>query len=176
MNIDIFGVLYGIGQSAATFFSTSFFIAALKFFLFVYVAVLLADIVMLLMLRGLSGDLKVALFGADRPLLSQFQAINRFEKSLARLESGNPSQYKVAVLEADAFADEVLTGIGYKGATMGAKLDSIPDGQIETKHLLVEAHQIRNRIVHETGFAIAREEAHKCLEAYRAFFDEMELF
>src|SRR3989344_5259828 len=163
MNIDIFGVLYGIGQSAATFFSTSFFIAALKFFLFVYVAVLLADIVMLLMLRGLSGDLKVALFGADRPLLSQFQAINRFEKSLARLESGNPSQYKVAVLEADAFADEVLSGIGYKGATMGEKLDGIHPGQLETKSELSEAHQIRNRIVHEAGFVLSQEDAKKWL-------------
>jgi hypothetical protein len=37
-------------------------------------------------------------------------------------------------------------------------------------------HQIRNRIIHETDFALSREETEKWLGNYRAFFDEMELF
>ncbi len=176
MDIDIFSLMYGIGHGASRFFADSFLIAALKFFLFVYVVVVFIDIVILLILRGVSTDLKKALFGTERPLLSRSNVIKRWEKILARLEGGNPSQYKVAVLEADAFADEMLAGIGYRGATMGEKLDSIHDGQLETKRLLVEAHLIRNRVVHEADFVLSREEAGKCLDAYHAFFTEVELF
>ncbi len=176
MNIDIFSLLYGAGENLVQFFEHSFLIVALKFFLFIYVIVVLLDIVMLLVLRGLSTDLKNTLFGTSRPLVSRSNVIKRWEKIIARLASENPSQYKVAVLEADAFADEILGGIGYKGATMGEKLDAIHDGQIETKDVLVVAHQIRNRIVHEVGFALSREEAEHCLGSYHKFFSEVELF
>ncbi|MEI8097058.1 MAG: hypothetical protein WCG73_03050, partial [Candidatus Moraniibacteriota bacterium] len=148
----------------------------IKVFLFVYVVVLFADIVMLLMLKGISSDIKKTLYGTKRPILSKSKAITRWEKILDRLKNTNPSQYKVAILEADAFAEEIFAGMGYAGHTMAEKLDSVHEGQIETKDLLVEAHQIRNRIIHETDFALSREEAEKWLENYRAFFDEMELF
>lgn len=176
MDIDIFGVLSLIGQNLAQFFSGSFLVAAIKFFLFIYVVVLLIDIILLLVLRGVSTDIKKALFGTHRPLLLRSTAINRFEKSLARLKSGNSSQYKVALLEADAFADEILSDIGYKGATMTEKLESIQDGHLETKNLLVEAHQVRNRIIHEADFTLSREEAEKWVAIYHAFFNEVELF
>lgn len=176
MDIDSVSLLYGIGQNVAQFFAHSFFISALKFFLFVYVLVLFIDIVILFMLRGVSSDFKKALFGAERPLLSHSTVISRWEKILSRLEEHNPSQYKVAVLEADAFADEILSGIGYRGATMAEKLESIHTGQLETKNELAEAHLIRNRIVHEADFAISREDAQKWLDVYRKFFDEVELF
>lgn len=175
MNIDSVSLL-GIGQSLVQFFAHSFFIAALKFFLFVYVLVLLVDLVILLILRGVSTDIKKTLFGAERPLIRRSTIVARWEKILFRLTGGNPSQYKVAVLEADAFADEILSGIGYKGATMAEKIESIHDGQLETKSDLAEAHKIRNRIVYETDFAISLEDAQKLLDAYRKFFDEVELF
>ncbi|MFZ2187614.1 MAG: hypothetical protein WAV46_03275 [Candidatus Moraniibacteriota bacterium] len=177
MNIDtLLGMAYGLWSTIVSFGSTSVFVLAVKFFLFVYVVVLMADIVMLLMVRGLSGDLKTTLYGARRPLVSKSGATIRFEKILARLKESNPSQYKVAILEADAFAEEIFVGMGYKGDTMAEKLDSTHEGQIETKELLMEAHRIRNRIVHEADFSLSREEAEKWLDAYRAFFDEMELF
>ncbi len=176
MDVNGISLIYGIWQSANNFFSQSFLIAALKFFLFVYVAVLFANIVMLLMLRGLSGDLQQTLFGGSRPLISRSTIVKRWDTILSRLEGDNPSQYKVAVLEADAFTDEILSGIGYKGATMAEKLEGIHPGQLETKNNIAEAHQIRNRIVYETDFVISREEAQQCLDNYRKFFDEVELF
>jgi hypothetical protein len=138
--------------------------------------VLLADIVILFILRGVSVDIKKTLFGAERPLIRRSTIIARWEKILSRLQNGNPSQYKVAVLEADAFADEILSGIGYSGVTMAEKIESIHDGQLETKSDLVEAHKIRNRIVYEKDFVISLEDAQKLLENYRKFFDEVELF
>ncbi|OIP60038.1 MAG: hypothetical protein AUK19_00910 [Candidatus Moranbacteria bacterium CG2_30_45_14] len=176
MDIDIVSLINGLWKNSVSFYSTSVFVSAIKFFLFVYVVVLFADIVMLLMLRGISSDIKKTLYGAKRPILSKSKAIVRFETILARLESENPSQYKVAILEADAFAEEILAGIGYEGETMAEKLETVHEGQIESKALLVEAHLIRNRIVHEADFSLSYEETKKWLDAYLAFFHEVELF
>ncbi len=176
MEIDITLIMAQVFGGVTAFFSHSFFFAALKFFLFVYIAVLIVDIVLLLMLKGLSSDFKRALYGTERPLVSRGKMITRWEAILARLESHNPSQYKVAVLEADALAHEILTGIGYPGATMTEKLENVKGGQLESKELLISAHEVRNHIVHEADFVLSREEAEQWLNSFKAFFDEVELF
>ena len=176
MDVDIISILFGGGEKIARFFSTSYFVLTLKLFLFIYIVVLLIDVILLLVLRGLSSDFRKLFFGSERPLIARTTVIRRWESILARLESVNPSQYKVAVLEADEFADEILLGIGYKGATMTEKLATVKGGQLESKDILAEAHTMRNRIVHEADFSLSREEAEKCLDSYRKFFDEVELF
>lgn len=176
MDVDIFFILSEAWASIRAFFETSFLVAAFKFFIFIYIVVLLVDIAILSYFHGFSDDLKKAVFGTDRPLTSRSKIIARWEKILARLESDNASHYKVAVLEADALADEMLSGIGYQGQTMGEKLESIADGQLETKHELIEAHSIRNRIIHEPDFALSHLDAEKCLAQYQKFFEEVEVF
>ncbi len=176
MDIDFLALALEIWNGLVVFFSASIIVKVVKVFLFVYVVVLFADIVMLLILRGISGNVRTALYGTVRPIISKSQAIVRFEKILDRLKGTNPSQYKVAILEADVFAEELLLGMDYKGKTMGEKLENIQNGQIETKEKLVEAHTIRNRIIHEPDFMLTKEEAEHWIGNYRAFFDEMELF
>jgi hypothetical protein len=129
--------IYDIGAGwlalGMDFFQNSFLFAALRAFLFVYVLVLFVDIVLLLSQRGLSGDLRATLRGTDRPLISRNKMIVRWEKIRERLESGNSSQYKVAILEAEALAEEILTGIGWKGGNMEERLVNITDAQLETR-------------------------------------------
>lgn len=176
MDIDPTQVAALLWLKTSQFFAHSVLFMTLKFFLLVYVIVLFVDIVLLLILRGLSSDLKNVLYGTARPLVSQNQLIRRWEAVRARLESGNPSQYKVALLEADALANEILDGIGHKGETMTAKLEGVRGKQLETKDLLAEAHTVRNSIVHDAAFVLSKEEAEHYLENYQKFFDEVELF
>ena len=175
MEIDPLEVFTALFDTISTALDESFFFLVLKFFLFVYVAVLLVDIVLLLVLKGLSSDLKAALYGAERPLASKNTVIKRFEAARARLRSSNPSQYKVAILEVDALADEILDGIGFKGATMKEKLDDVKGGQLENKELLVHAHEVRNQIVHDPKFTLSEEEAERYFGNYEKFFQEVEL-
>lgn len=176
MEVDLTQLATLVWTGVSQFFEHSVLFVTLKFFLFIYVGVLFVDIVLLLILKGLSSDLKTALYGTERPLTSKNTLIKRFEAILARLDTGNPSQYKVALLEADAFADEILDGIGYKGATMTEKLEAVKGGQLQTKDILAAAHEVRNQIVHDAKFVLSREEAEQHLEGYRKFFDEVELF
>ncbi len=176
MEVDLTQMAILFWSKGAQFFDQSFLWLAVKFFLFVYVVVLFVDIVLLLVLKGLSSDLKTALYGTDRPMTSKNTLIKRWEAILSRTESNNPSQYKVAVLEADALADEILDGIGYAGATMAERLEAVRGGQLETKTLLIEAHEARNQIIHDPRFSLTRDEARRYLGYFEKFFDEVELF
>lgn len=169
-------VALAIWTAITNFLDDSVFFLVLKFFLFIYVAVLLVDIVLLLVLKGLSSDLKTALYGTERPLASKNKLIKRWEAILARMESANPSQYKVALLEADAMAGEILDQIGFPGPTMKEKLEGVKGGQLETRDRLAESHEVRNQIVHDATFVLDKDEALRHLENFRAFFDEVELF
>ena len=107
MEVDLVQAAFSVWSKAMLFLDHSFTFSALKFFLLVYVGVLLVDVVLLLILKGLSGDLQMALYGVERPLTSKSTLIKRWEAILARLNTDNPSQYKVAVLEADALTSSL---------------------------------------------------------------------
>ncbi|MBP9751243.1 MAG: hypothetical protein KBD19_00085 [Candidatus Moranbacteria bacterium] len=156
-------------QSSALF-------TALVWFLGLYTLVLFADIIMLLILRDIPSDLKKTLYGAKRPIVSQSRFQKRWSGIEARLLTENPSQYKAAVLEADALAEEMLAGIGVGGSNMGERLAAVREGQIVRLGELREGHMMRNRIIQDPAFALSREEADTTLEKYRKFFDELELF
>ncbi|MEK7549516.1 MAG: hypothetical protein AAB519_00815 [Patescibacteria group bacterium] len=175
MEVDIFTLFLAIVEGVQDFLDHSLLFAAVKFFLFVYVAVLFVDIVLLLLLRDISSDLKATLFGGQRPLASKGKMIKRWEAVLLRLESENVSQFKAAILEADAMANDVLGSIGYKGNNMKERLESVAEYQVESKDDLVSVHALRNRIISEPDFTLSQEEAKEALEKYRRFFDEVEL-
>lgn len=177
MDVSLFGFLGEFIGNIKAFLDASFLFAFIKFFLFVYTAVLLVDIVLLFMLRDVYGDLRSTLMGTgNRPIVSRNKIIRRWEAIRRRLESGNPSQYKAAVLEADALADEMLQKMGYKGENMRERLDQIQPYQIESKPDLENAHVLRNRIIHDANYEITEAEAGDALSAYARFFEEIELF
>ncbi|MBP6889794.1 MAG: hypothetical protein KBC19_04415 [Candidatus Moranbacteria bacterium] len=168
----------GAGWLAVTmdFLRHSFLFSALRAFLLVYVVVLFIDIILLLVNRGVSGDLRATLHGTDRPLISRNQMIVRWEKIRERLEGANISQYKVAILEAEALAEEILTGIGWKGEHIEQRLGAVTDAQLESRPALLEAHQVRNLIILDPQYQLSREEAEVTLGKYKRFLDEVELF
>jgi len=175
MSSDSVGIFLMIGDIWQVVSNSAVFLV-LKWFLMLYALVLVADVILLVLLRGVTANLKTQLYGSVRPLISKSTLQRRWEKIMARLDSGNASQYKVAVLEADHLADELLSGSGYTGQNMGERLRSIQPGQIESLSDLQAAHATRNRIVNEPDFSVDHAEALKLLECYRKFFVEMELF
>lgn len=156
-------------------FQSSWIFTVIKWFLILYTIVLLVDVVLLLLMRGITENLKVQLYGTTRPILSKNKAIERWQGIVERLRSDNPSQYKVAVLEADQFADEVLRESGYSGVNMGERLSGIQPGQLVAYEALKSAHEIRNRIVNEPNFMVTRDQAEALLEQYKKLLVELEL-
>jgi hypothetical protein len=171
-----FVFLTDLAQRAWEWFSATHFFAALRIFLGIYTAVLLIDIVLLLSMRNLGEDLRKDLFGAADVPVSRSRLKKQWKAVRDRLKSDNPSEYKVALLEADALVDKVLGNIGYKGENMAERLAQVTPEQMEDVEALREAHQLRNRVVFEQDFALGREQAEKALGVYEAFLTKMEVF
>jgi hypothetical protein len=132
--------------------------------------------VLLFILRPIGGDLKKGFFGTkERPLASARSLAKEWKQVEARLLSNTPSEYKVAILEADAFVDKVLSEMGYEGSDCGERLGAISPGHFAKFPELIEAHEVRNRIVLDRGFTLDRIEAARVLDLYHDFLVEVEI-
>ena len=174
-DFDALGFL-GMVPALWTIITNSAVFTVLKFFLVIYSIVLIANVVMLLCMRGIIENLKVQMYGTTRPMMKKNEATAKWNGVEKRLESDNASHYKVAILEADHFADELLKESGFDGANMGERLANMNPGQLVSYEGLKEAHEVRNRIVNEPAFTLDRSEAKELLEKYKALLVELELF
>ncbi len=167
-------LLISIWDSGIWFYNSSLFLF-IKIILGIYLAVVILDIILILILFDVPSQMRVGLRGMDVPLVTKSKMQKRWDKIKDRLKTGNISQYKVAIIEADALADEILGGIGYKGANMTEKLEQIEPTHIDD-HLesLKGAHQVRNRIVHEENFEIDARLTKAVLDVYENFLKYLE--
>jgi ABC-type lipoprotein release transport system permease subunit len=178
MNFDSFQTYSG--QAAVDFlkFYNSPFFSVIKFILGVYAIVIIADIVLLIIQRGLSGNVREAIIGMNIPreLTTKKKLMRaKWREITDRLKGGNESEYKVAIIEADNIIDKLVKNMTYPGKNMGERLNNIPKGQIESVEELKKAHEIRNRIIHEENFQVSREYAKETLKKYEAFLEEFEV-
>jgi hypothetical protein len=97
----------------------------------------------------------------------------KWEKVLDHINSSNPSDWKLAILEADIMLDEMLDKMSYHGETMGEKLKSVEPSDFNTIDKAWEAHKIRNSIAHEgSDFLMNEREAKRVIALYKDVFDE----
>ena len=178
MNFDAFqGYAGQIYSDLLNFYDSPFF-SVIKFVLGVYGIVIIIDIVLLLIKRGVAGNVREAMIGVNIPreLVTKKNKMRaRWDKIKGRLKSENESEYKVAIIEADSLIDDLVRGMAYPGENMGERLDSMPEGQIESRQKLREAHEVRNRIIHEENFQVSREYAKDVLKKYEALLEEFEV-
>lgn len=156
------------------FYHSAFFVV-IKFFMVIYITVLFADIVLILMLKGLGADIRQAIKGMKMPTVSKSKMQKKWAKIKGRLESENVSQYKVAIIEADSIIDDVIAKIGYVGKNMTERLDKIKPGQLENLEEIRNIHQIRNRIIHEADFSVDRKIAQQAIEVCEDLLKHLEL-
>jgi hypothetical protein len=160
---------------ALTNFYHSPFVLFIKILIGIYLAVVFVDIVLLLILRDVAWHVRVGLKGMDLPIGAKSKLQKRWASVKSRLKSDSPSQFKVAIIEADAIAEEMLDKIGYKGANMSEKLEQVGEAHIDD-HLeaLKGAHKIRNQIVHELDFAIDKRMTEAVVGVYESFLKYLE--
>jgi hypothetical protein len=175
MNDDILQSVIAIGELAYRAVEHSALFSLVVFLLKVYSAVLLIDFVLIIFNRDLASDIKKTRYGTVRPLISYAGANKKWKGIIGKLDTGNASYYKAAILEADSFIDRLLSQMGYEGRNFQERLDAIPEGQVVSVPVLREAHEVRNRIIREADFEISQEEANETLGKYRKFLDELNL-
>ncbi|MCD6549975.1 hypothetical protein J7K24_00325 [bacterium] len=100
----------------------------------------------------------------------------RWKKIVEMFQSDSESNYKLAVVEADALLDKVLKKIGYKGDTLEEKLQKIGEDVLSKPNEILSAHRICSDIIRDPSYSLSREEAKKVLLVYKRAFKELDLF
>ena len=97
---------------------------------------------------------------------------NHWETALRHIYSPNQNDWKQAIIEADIILDEILTGMGYRGESVGEKLKRVVSGDFKSLNEAWEAHKVRNQIAHEPGFKLDHHVAKATIALYRKVFEE----
>ena len=71
--------------------------------------------------------------------------------------------------------DFVLQTMGYKGTSMGERLENIKPGQFAKLDELWSAHKVRNDIVDNIDYHFIRDDAEKTMETFRDILKSLEI-
>jgi len=94
-------------------------------------------------------------------------------KTLSYLFSQHQSDWKLAIIEADAMLEALMNQLGFKGETLGDKLKSADQTKFKSLTSAWEVHTIRNRIAHEgASFQLSQHEAKRVIAIYEGIFRE----
>lgn len=97
----------------------------------------------------------------------------KWQMALKHASSPNPSDWKLAIIEADTILDALLENSGYPGATLGERLKNADRGVFKTLDYAWEAHAVRNKIAHEgSAYALSEREAKRVIQLYEEVFKE----
>lgn len=100
----------------------------------------------------------------------------RWEKILGYANSDNPSDWRMAVIEADAMLEEVLRVAGYEGESVGDMLKTADKNEFLTVDDAWEAHKVRNSIAHSgEGFQLNERETKRVIALFEKVFTEFEI-
>lgn len=100
----------------------------------------------------------------------------KWEKILALSDSQNPSDWRLAIIEADIVLDDLLESLRLPGNTMGDKLKAVEPSDFITLDNAWEAHKARNMIAHQgSDYLLNQRETKRIVSLYETVFKEFEL-
>lgn len=98
----------------------------------------------------------------------------RWERVEQYMTSLNPSDWKIAILEADNILDEIVERMGYKGTTLGERMKNIEASDFPYLEEVWDVHKLRNTLAHKgTNLDISRSEAEQAINIYHRVFKEL---
>jgi uncharacterized membrane protein len=97
---------------------------------------------------------------------------HRWERIEEQMSSSNPSDWRVAILEADSILDEILERMGYRGETLGERLKGLKQSDFSHLDEVWKAHKTRNDIAHKgaVDFVLSRSLAETTIDTYHRVF------
>jgi len=108
---------------------------------------------------------------AERRKMEELSRNPRWVSVINYLNSEDPAQWKMAILEADGMLEDLLEQLGFQGEGLGEKLKSADPEKFRDLTIAWEAHTVRNKIAHEgSTFEISSREAKRIIALYEQIF------
>lgn len=99
----------------------------------------------------------------------------QWQTVLDYLDSDNPAEWRIAVLEADSMLDEVVKKAGGFGDTLGERLKSVDPREFKSLQAAWNAHKVRNMIAHEgVNYQLTKRETKRVIDLYGQVFKEFQ--
>lgn len=89
------------------------------------------------------------------------------------MTSSNPSDWNMAVLEADALLDDALQHLGYEGESVMERLKIVDPTVVKSLDRVFSAHRLRNMIAHEPLGQHPKEMIIHSIRSYEAALQEL---
>jgi hypothetical protein len=171
----IFSVLGTLYSATATEAAVGFFTSVLNFVKLVSTVISMAAIVIVIYsfmrIQEITGEENKKLGLALSWESERNQKNIRWQRVEEYMTSLNPSDWKVAILEADNILDEITTRMGYEGSTLGERMKKIPATDFPYLEEAWEAHKIRNAVAHKgTDYGLSRSDAEHVVNIYYRVF------
>jgi hypothetical protein len=100
----------------------------------------------------------------------------RWDDAVHHVESDNPNDWRLAIIEADIMLESLLSSLGYSGMTIGDKLKQASPNFFQTLEDAWQAHKVRNEIAHKgADFVLTKRIAKDTIERYRRVFEEFQI-
>lgn len=128
---------------------------------------------LILNLTGEKIELWREIIGAKN--ITRRRSLRAWKQIQKRLRTGEPTNLRLAVLEADRILDEILKLAAYPGENLDERLENTTVAQIPNLEELRHVHKIRNRIVGEPDFTLTPGEAEIAVSIYKRTFVELGL-
>lgn len=98
---------------------------------------------------------------------------SRWAYIMQLIESGQESDWRQAIIEADIMLDELMDRLGYPGESLGEKLRAVNPARFHTLNNAWDAHRVRNEIAHQgSSYQLTEHLAHRTIANYEAVFRE----
>lgn len=97
----------------------------------------------------------------------------QWQEVMKKINSPNPSDWNLAVIQADSIVDEMLKSMAPFGATMGDRLKQLDRSKLGSLDSLWEAHKIRNRIAHDTDQVLDYQESRRAIMLFSEVLREL---
>ncbi len=102
--------------------------------------------------------------------------IRQWEKAKERVERGTQSEWKLSIMEADDMLDDILVRLGVSGSTIDERLTNAQKDIHLDLNFVKKAHVVRDNVVHDPDYQLAKEEARDTLDIYEKTFQDLEAF
>lgn len=100
----------------------------------------------------------------------------RWEGVEKHINSANPSDWRLAIIEADLILEDMLKAQGYRGESIGEMLKAVERSDMVTLDHAWEAHKTRNEVVHSgSEYALNEREARRIIALYESVFREFKM-
>lgn len=187
---DIFSIfvhILGGNETSASLLSVNGFVSFLNTIWSVYVVLAFAVSILMLVLYAYASTRRWQFYALSDKELRDAEDLydelyrgvrksNRLDDILKHIDSQNPNDWKLAIIEADIILDDLLKQRGYAGNSLGERLKSISPTQLSSLSDAWEAHKVRNRIAHEgADFVLTQRIAEETVSRYRKVFNEFGL-